>query len=118
MRLLDGKVAIVTGGANGLGEAYCKLFAKEGAAVVVNDLGGARDGTGASAGPAQTVADTIVAACGKAVANGDDVSTIEGGENILKSALDAFGRVDILVSNACILRYRPFANTSQAASHP
>ncbi len=114
MGLLDGKVAIVTGGANGLGEAYCKLFAKEGAAVVVNDLGGARDGTGASAGPAQTVADTIVAAGGKAVANGDDVSTIEGGENILKSALDAFGRVDILVSNAGILRDRTFANTSEA----
>ncbi len=114
MGLLDGKVAIVTGGANGLGEAYCKLFAKEGAAVVVNDLGGARDGTGASSGPAQTVADTLVAAGGKAVANGDDVSTIEGGENILKSALDAFGRVDILVSNAGILRDRTFANTSEA----
>jgi NAD(P)-dependent dehydrogenase (short-subunit alcohol dehydrogenase family) len=114
MGLLDGKVAIVTGGANGLGQAYCKLFAKEGAAVVVNDLGGARDGTGASAGPAQTVADAIVAAGGKAVANGDDVSTPEGGENILKSALDAFGRVDILVSNAGILRDRTFANTSEA----
>ena len=114
MGLLDGKVAIVTGGANGLGEAYCKLFAKEGAAVVVNDLGGARDGTGASAGPAQTVADAILAAGGRAVANGDDVSTLEGGENILKSALDAFGRVDILVSNAGILRDRTFANTSEA----
>ena len=88
MGLLEGKVAIVTGGANGLGEAYCKLFAKEGAAVLVNDLGGARDGTGASAGPAQRVADAILAAGGRAVANGDDVSTVQGGESILASALD------------------------------
>jgi NAD(P)-dependent dehydrogenase (short-subunit alcohol dehydrogenase family) len=114
MGLLDGRVAIVTGGANGLGEAYCKLFAREGAAVVVNDLGGARDGTGASAGPARQVADAIVAAGGRAVANGDDVSTVAGGEAILKSALDAFGRVDILVNNAGILRDRTFANTSEA----
>ncbi|HXU99123.1 MAG TPA: SDR family NAD(P)-dependent oxidoreductase [Caulobacteraceae bacterium] len=114
MGLLDGKVAIVTGGANGLGEAYCKLFAAEGAAVVVNDLGGARDGTGESAGPAQLVAQAIVAAGGRAVANGDDVSTVAGGESILKTALDAFGRVDILVSNAGILRDRTFANTTEA----
>jgi NAD(P)-dependent dehydrogenase (short-subunit alcohol dehydrogenase family) len=114
MGLLDGKVAIVTGGANGLGEAYCKLFAREGASVVVNDLGGARDGTGASASAAQAVADAIVAEGGQAVANGDDVSTVQGGENILKSALDAFGRVDILVSNAGILRDKTFANTSEA----
>jgi NAD(P)-dependent dehydrogenase (short-subunit alcohol dehydrogenase family) len=114
MGLLDGKVAIVTGGANGLGEAYCKLFAAEGAAVVVNDLGGARDGTGASAGPAQAVAEAIEAAGGRAVANDDDVSTTAGGEAILRTALDAFGRVDILVSNAGILRDRTFANTSEA----
>jgi NAD(P)-dependent dehydrogenase (short-subunit alcohol dehydrogenase family) len=114
MGLLDGKVAIVTGGANGLGEAYCKLFAAEGAAVVVNDLGGARDGTGGDAGPARKVADAIAAAGGRAVANGDDVSTMAGGENILKAALEAFGRVDILVSNAGILRDKTFANTSEA----
>src|SRR5258708_19253192 len=71
MGLLDGKVAIVTGGGNGLGEAYAKLFAKEGASVVVNDLGGARDGTGGDRSAAQKVADAIVAAGGKAVANGD-----------------------------------------------
>ncbi len=114
MGLLDGKVAIVTGGANGLGEAYCRLFAREGASVVVNDLGGARDGTGKDHGPAQKVASEIVAAGGKAVANGADVSTVEGGEAILKTALDAFGRVDILVNNAGILRDRTFANTSEA----
>ncbi len=114
MGLLDGKVAIVTGGGNGLGEAYCKLFAAEGAKVVVNDLGGARDGTGASSGPAQTVAAAILAAGGQAVANGDDVSTVEGGERICRAAIDAFGRVDILVNNAGILRDRTFANTSEA----
>jgi NAD(P)-dependent dehydrogenase (short-subunit alcohol dehydrogenase family) len=114
MGLLDGKVAIVTGGANGLGEAYCRLFAQEGAKVVVNDLGGARDGTGGSAGPAHKVADEIVAAGGTAVANGDDVSTLEGGKRIFQAAIDAFGRVDILVNNAGILRDRTFSNMSEA----
>src|SRR5262245_36376628 len=104
MGLLDGKVAIVTGGGNGLGEAYCKLFAAEGAKVVVNDLGGARDGTGASATAAEKVAEAIRAAGGSAVANGDDVSSVQGGKNILQAALDAFGKVDILVNNAGILR--------------
>lgn len=113
MGLLDGKVAIITGAGNGLGEAYAKLFAREGAAVVVNDLGGARDGTGADRSAAQKVVDAIVAEGGRAVANGDDVSTVAGGENILKTALDAFGRVDILVCNAGILRDRSFANTSE-----
>jgi NAD(P)-dependent dehydrogenase (short-subunit alcohol dehydrogenase family) len=112
--LLDGKVAIITGAGNGLGEAYAKLFAREGAAVVVNDLGGRRDGVGADISAAQKVVNAIVADGGRAVANGDDVSTLEGGENILKTALDAFGRVDILVSNAGILRDKTFANTSEA----
>ena len=112
--LLDGKVAIITGAGGGLGEAYAKLFAREGAAVVVNDLGGARDGTGADKSAAQKVVDAIEAAGGRAVANGDDVSTLAGGENILKTALDAFGKVDILVCNAGILRDKTFANTSEA----
>src|ERR1700759_3008763 len=107
--LLEGKVAIMTGAGNGLGEAYAKLFAKEGASVVVNDLGGARDGTGADVSAAQKGVDAIVAAGGKAVANGDDVSTVQGGENILKAAIDAFGTVDILVCNAGILRDKTFA---------
>jgi NAD(P)-dependent dehydrogenase (short-subunit alcohol dehydrogenase family) len=114
MGLLDGKVAIVTGGGNGLGEAYCKLFAQEGASVVVNDLGGARDGTGGSLSAAQTVVDAIKAAGGKAVANGDDVSTVEGGKHIFQAAIDNFGRVDILVNNAGILRDKTFSNTSEA----
>ncbi|MFC3079133.1 SDR family oxidoreductase [Phenylobacterium terrae] len=113
MGLLDGKVAIVTGAGGGLGEAYAKLFAKEGAAVVVNDLGGARDGTGADRSAAQKVVDEIIAAGGRAVANGDDVSTVQGGENICNAALENFGRVDILVCNAGILRDKTFANTSE-----
>ena len=113
MGLLDGKVAIITGAGGGLGEAYAKLFAKEGAAVVVNALGGPRDGSGADTSAAQKVVNDIVAAGGRAVANGDDVSTMEGGENILKTALDNFGQVDILVCNAGILRDKSFANTSE-----
>ena len=115
MGLLDGKVAIITGAGGGLGEAYAKLFAKEGASVVVNDLGGARDGSGdGSRSAAQKVVDEIVAAGGKAVANGDDVSTMAGGENIAKTALDHYGQIDILVCNAGILRDKSFANTSEA----
>ena len=115
MGLLDGKVAIVTGAGGGLGEAYAKLFAKEGAAVVVNDLGGSRDGSGdGSSAAAQKVVDEIQAAGGRAVANGDDVSTMAGGENILQTALKAFGQVDVLVCNAGILRDKSFANTSEA----
>lgn len=114
MGLLEGKVAIITGAGGGLGEAYAKLFAKEGASVVVNDLGGARDGSGSgTSAAAQKVVDEIVAAGGRAVANGDDVSTMAGGENILKTALENFGQVDILVCNAGILRDRSFANTSE-----
>src|ERR1700755_1963783 len=113
--LLEGKVAIVTGAGGGLGEAYAKLFAKEGASVVVNDLGGARDGTGSGTSAAsEKVVAEIKAAGGRAVANGDDVSTIQGGENILKTALDNFGKVDILVCNAGILRDKTFSNTSEA----
>jgi NAD(P)-dependent dehydrogenase (short-subunit alcohol dehydrogenase family) len=115
MGLLNGKVAIITGAGGGLGEAYAKLFAKEGASVVVNDLGGSRDGSGVgTSAAAQKVVDEIVAAGGKAVANGDDVSTMAGGENILNTALDAFGQVDILVCNAGILRDKTFANTTEA----
>jgi NAD(P)-dependent dehydrogenase (short-subunit alcohol dehydrogenase family) len=112
--LLDGKVAIITGAGGGLGEAYARLFAAEGAKVVVNDLGGARDGSGSgSSAAADKVVSEIRAAGGEAVANGDDVSTLAGGENILKTALDAFGRADILVCNAGILRDKTFANTSE-----
>ncbi|TYL71137.1 SDR family NAD(P)-dependent oxidoreductase [Bradyrhizobium cytisi] len=112
MGLLDGKVAIITGAGGGLGEAYATLFAKEGAAVVVNDLGSSLDGFGASAAAEKVVA-KIVAAGGRAVANGDDVSTVTGGQNILRAAIDAFGHVDILICNAGILRDRTFAKISE-----
>jgi NAD(P)-dependent dehydrogenase (short-subunit alcohol dehydrogenase family) len=115
MGLLDAKVAIVTGAGGGLGRAYAKLFAKEGAAVVVNDFGGARDGTAAGTSPmAQQVVDEIIAEGGRAVANGADVSTMEGGRSILASALDNWGQIDVLVNNAGILRDKTFANTSEA----
>jgi NAD(P)-dependent dehydrogenase (short-subunit alcohol dehydrogenase family) len=115
MGLLDGKVAIVTGAGGGLGRAYAKLFAAEGAAVVVNDFGGARDGTAAGTSPtAQLVVDEIIADGGRAVANGADVSNMAGGESILKSALDNWGQIDILVNNAGILRDKTFANTTEA----
>jgi NAD(P)-dependent dehydrogenase (short-subunit alcohol dehydrogenase family) len=113
MGLLDGKVAIVTGAGGGLGEAYAKALAREGAAVVVNDLGGPRDGSGSDQTMAQKVVEAIKAEGGRAVANGDDVSTMQGGENILKAALDNFGQIDILINNAGILRDKTFANTSE-----
>ncbi|MBU2054971.1 MAG: SDR family NAD(P)-dependent oxidoreductase [Proteobacteria bacterium] len=102
---LDGRVAIVTGAGGGLGRVYALEFAKRGAKIVVNDLGGARDGTGeGSQAPAQKVVEEIVSAGGEAVANYDNVATAGGGERIVKAALDAFGTVDILVNNAGILR--------------
>ena len=99
MGLLDGKVAIVTGAGGGLGREHALALAKSGAAVVVNDLGGARDGTGKGSTLADAVVEEIKAAGGEAVANYDNVATVEGGEAILKTALDAFEHVDILVNN-------------------
>jgi NAD(P)-dependent dehydrogenase (short-subunit alcohol dehydrogenase family) len=113
MGLLDKKVAIITGAGGGLGEAYAKLFAQEGASVVVNDLGGPRDGSGKDAGMAQKVADAIIKAGGKAIANGSDVSTIDGGETLFNDAIKAFGKVDILVNNAGILRDGTFAKMTE-----
>ena len=105
----DGQVAIVTGAGGGLGRVYAIELAKRGARVVVNDLGGARDGSGASTRPADAVVHEIVEAGGEAVANYDSVATVEGGERIVQTALDHFGRVDILVNNAGILRDKSFA---------
>ncbi|MCP4691787.1 MAG: SDR family NAD(P)-dependent oxidoreductase, partial [Desulfobacterales bacterium] len=105
----DGRVAIVTGAGAGLGRVYALELAKRGAKVVVNDLGGARDGSGdGSASPADLVVEEIKALGGEAAANYDNVATPEGGENIVKTALDAFGRVDILINNAGILRDKSF----------
>ncbi len=92
MGLLDGKVAIITGAGGGLGEAYARLFAREGAAVVVNDLGGPRDGSGADTSMAQKVVDAIKAEGGRAYANGSDISTMAGGQSVFDDAIRQFGR--------------------------
>ncbi|HKA89561.1 MAG TPA: SDR family NAD(P)-dependent oxidoreductase [Haliangiales bacterium] len=104
MGLLDGKVAAITGAGGGIGRAHALLFAREGAKVVVNDLGGARDGTGSGHTMAEKVVEEIKAAGGQAVPSYDDVSERAGADNIVKTALDAFGQLDILVNNAGILR--------------
>ena len=114
MGLLDGKVAIITGAGGGLGEAYAKLFAREGAAVVVNDLGGPRDGSGGDQTMAQKVVEAIKAAGGRAVANGADISTLAGGQSVFDDAIKNFGRADILVNNAGILLDETFAKAKEA----
>lgn len=99
----DGKVAIVTGAGGGLGRQHALLLASRGARVVINDLGGSVTGDGSDKGPAETVVAEIVDAGGEAVADGNSVATPEGGEAIIQTAIDAFGRVDIVVNNAGIL---------------
>src|SRR5437763_10299046 len=114
MGALDGKVAIVTGAGRGIGRGEALLLASEGAKVVVNDLGGAREGEGADKTPAQEVADEIVAGGGEAVANYDDVASWPGAESLVGQAVEAFGKLDILVNNAGILRDGMSFNLSEA----
>jgi NAD(P)-dependent dehydrogenase (short-subunit alcohol dehydrogenase family) len=104
----DGRVAIITGAGGGLGRSHALELARRGAQVLVNDLGGALDGSGSSLTAADRVVDEITAAGGIAVANHDSVATAEGGQGIVQAAIDAFGRVDVLVNNAGILRDKAF----------
>ncbi|UGQ11237.1 SDR family NAD(P)-dependent oxidoreductase [Yinghuangia sp. ASG 101] len=112
-RLCEGRVVAITGAGNGLGRAHALAFAAHGAKVVVNDLGGGRDGDGASAGPAQRVVDEIRAAGGEAVANTDDISTWDGAGRLVAQAVDTFGDLDVLVNNAGILRDRMIVSMTE-----
>jgi NAD(P)-dependent dehydrogenase (short-subunit alcohol dehydrogenase family) len=104
----DGRVAVITGAGGGLGKTYALELAKRGAQVVVNDLGGSADGSGKSTSMADQTVDEIKKAGGQAVSNYSSVATPEGGEAIIKTALDAFGRVDVVINNAGILRDKSF----------
>src|SRR5215471_6166962 len=113
MGSLDGRVAIVTGAGRGIGRSTALLLASEGARVVVNDLGGAVDGSGADTGTAKLVVDEITEAGGKAVANGSDISSHAQAEELIKTAISEFGRLDVLVNVAGILRDRMIFNMSE-----
>ncbi|RJO72208.1 SDR family NAD(P)-dependent oxidoreductase [Nocardia panacis] len=104
MGALAGRVALITGAGRGIGREHALLFAREGAAVVVNDRGGSNAGAGSDAGPAQAVVAEIVAAGGRAVANTEDVSDWAGAKNLVEQAVSEFGRLDVVVNNAGILR--------------
>jgi NAD(P)-dependent dehydrogenase (short-subunit alcohol dehydrogenase family) len=111
-RLNEGRVVVITGAGNGIGREHALLFAQTGAKVVVNDLGGSRDGSGASSGPANDVVNEIKAMGGEAIANADDVSDWDGAGRLIQSAIDTFGGLDVLVNNAGILRDRMIVNMS------
>jgi NAD(P)-dependent dehydrogenase (short-subunit alcohol dehydrogenase family) len=113
MGALDGRVAIITGAGRGLGREHALLFAREGAKVVVNDLGGAADGTGGDLTPAEEVVKEIEAGGGEAVANGDNVADWEGAQRLVNAAIERFGDLDVLVNNAGILRDRVVVNMTE-----
>jgi NAD(P)-dependent dehydrogenase (short-subunit alcohol dehydrogenase family) len=113
MGALDGRVAIITGAGRGIGREHALLFAAEGAKVVVNDLGGANDGTGSDLTPAEEVAAEIRAHGGEAVVNGDNVADWEGAQRMINQAVETFGDLDILVNNAGILRDRVLVNMTE-----
>src|SRR5947209_7231091 len=108
--ICEGRVVIVTGAGRGIGRGEAIEFARQGAKVVVNDLGGEVDGSGSSSGPAGEVVEEIRAMGGEAVANGDDVSDWEGAQRLINTAIETFGGLDVLVNNAGILRDRMLVN--------
>lgn len=114
MGICDGKVVIVTGAARGIGRGHAIEFARQGAKVVVNDLGGERDGTGDDLSPAEQVVAEIEGMGGEAIANGDDVSSWDGAERMINQAVEHFGSLHVLVNNAGILRDRMITNMSEA----
>jgi NAD(P)-dependent dehydrogenase (short-subunit alcohol dehydrogenase family) len=111
--MCEGRVCIVTGAGRGIGREYALMLAEQGAKVVVNDLGGEMDGTGSAAGPAGEVVDAIRAMGGEAVANGDDVSSWEGAQRMINTAVESFGDLHVLVNNAGILRDRMLVNMTE-----
>jgi NAD(P)-dependent dehydrogenase (short-subunit alcohol dehydrogenase family) len=113
-RLCEGRVAIITGAGRGIGREHALMLASHGAKVVVNDLGGEVDGTGGDPTPAQQVVQEIQAMGGEAVANGDDVSSWEGAQRMVNTAIETFGGLDVLVNNAGILRDRMLTNMTEA----
>ena len=113
MGVIDGKVAIITGAGRGIGASIARLFAAEGAALVVNDLGGSPDGRGSDEGPAKQIADEIAASGGRAVADAGDIADVETGERLVETAVSQFGGLDIVVNVAGILRDRMIFNLSE-----
>src|SRR5688572_10739802 len=113
MGALEGRVAIITGAGRGIGREHALLFAAEGARLVINDLGGATDGSGSDQTPAQEVVAEIKAMGGEAVANADNVADWEGGQRLVNAAIEAFGDLHVVINNAGILRDRVLVNMTE-----